>query len=174
MCGIIAILGIDNCKEILWESLYQLQNRGYDSAGICTLKENDFQTIKYASDNIFALDKLKNNLNILNNNNIGIAHTRWATHGEKNDINSHPHVSSDNKIAIVHNGIIENYKQIKKFLQDKSIEFKSETDSEVICNLISYYYRDNDIKQSINLALNDLQGTWSLVILCIDNPKKLF
>ena len=176
MCGIIAILGLENCNTFLWNSLYQLQNRGYDSAGICTINkiENNFQTIKYASDNIFALDKLKNNLNILDDNNIGIAHTRWATHGEKNDINSHPHLSSDNKIAIVHNGIIENYKEIKIFLQDKSIEFKSETDSEVICNLISYYYRDNDIKQSINLALDDLQGTWSLVILCIDNPEKLF
>lgn len=174
MCGIIAILGLDNCKKILLESLYQLQNRGYDSAGICTIDENNFQSIKYASDNVFALDKLKNNLTILNDNNIGIAHTRWATHGEKNDINSHPHLSYDNKIAIVHNGIIENYKEIKFFLQQKSIEFKSETDSEVICNLISYYYRENDIKKSINLALEDIQGTWSLVILCIDNPQKIY
>ena len=174
MCGIIGILGLLNSNQQLWSSLHQLQNRGYDSAGICNIHDNKFELIKYSSDEIFALDKLKNNLDRLENSDIGIAHTRWATHGEKNDINSHPHLSMDNKIAIVHNGIIENYKELKTFLEGNNIKFKSETDSEVICNLISYYYKNNDIRESINLALFDLQGTWSIVIMCIDNPNKIY
>merc|ERR1712072_1372526 len=105
MCGIIGIIGLINTFAL--DSLYQLQNRGYDSAGLCTIINNSFKTIKYASDQTFALYSLKINLDKIQNSEkeICIGHTRWATHGEKTDINSHPHISMDSKIAIVHNGI---------------------------------------------------------------------
>lgn len=114
MCGIIAILSKNNCSKILLNGLKQLQNRGYDSAGICTLINNNFSIIKYASNNESAIFKLENNINKLEDSYIGIAHTRWATHGAKTDYNSHPHISFNNKISLVHNGIIENYLELKK------------------------------------------------------------
>ena len=176
MCGISAILTKkSNVNELLYNSLKQLQNRGYDSAGITTLNSK-FSTIKYASDtNMLALDKLKNNLNILPHSNLGIAHTRWATHGSKTDINSHPHMSCDGKICLVHNGIIENFKIIKDNLTNEGYTFKSQTDTEVIANLIAFNYKKNkDIIKSINLTNNVLKGTWGLAILCIDNPNTIF
>ena len=122
MCGITALIG-KPCAIELYNSLEQLQNRGYDSAGICVVKDNKLDYQKYASTSISALEKIKQQLFNLENSNIGIAHTRWATHGPKTDYNAHPHISYDNKFALVHNGIIENYKTLKNKLLNERIIF---------------------------------------------------
>jgi len=173
MCGISAILGID-CYKILLESLRQLQNRGYDSAGISTISDNSFTINKFASgDSNSAIELLEKTSCIKSIN--GISHTRWATHGPKTRINSHPHESMCGKFTIVHNGIIENYKSIKINLTKNGYTFKSQTDSEVIINLISYYYKIfNNVKKSIKMALDELQGTWGVVIQFIEEPNKLY
>ena len=186
MCGIIALLSLSNNNviDILLAGLKQLQNRGYDSAGVCTMNK-EFSMLKYAStsklDSIKQLENEK--LNILNSN-IGIAHTRWATHGAKTNENSHPHISYNNKISLVHNGIIENYSELKIMLQNEGIEFKSHTDTEVIVNLIAYNYqqllenqdnvKEELVTKAIQQSLSQLEGTWGLVILCLDYPDKLF
>jgi len=177
MCGITCLLGID-CVDILLESLKELQNRGYDSAGISTIKDNSFYINKFAStQNNTALKLLENNLHSNNKSINGIAHTRWATHGEKTDINSHPHVSMCGLFSIVHNGIIENYGLLKNMLIDNGYEFKSKTDTEVIINLLSYIYKTNPtitINKAIQLTIDKLEGTWGIVIQCINEPNKLY
>jgi glucosamine--fructose-6-phosphate aminotransferase (isomerizing) len=184
MCGIIGYIGEQSNNNLL-NGLKQLQNRGYDSAGICKIENDSFIVHKYASDvttnaivkleyNIMN-DELLNNENHENNMKIGIAHTRWATHGPKTDNNSHPHVSMDNKFAIVHNGIIENYKILKDLLMYIGYEFKSSTDSEVIANLLSYEYtKNNDILTAIKNTIHQLEGTWGIAILCIDYPNCIY
>tara|TARA_B100001123_G_scaffold292113_1_gene325621 strand:+ start:2301 stop:4124 length:1824 start_codon:yes stop_codon:yes gene_type:complete len=173
MCGISAILGTE-CANLLIESLIQLQNRGYDSAGISLIKDDILIINKYAStESKTAIEQLRN-INYAQSIN-GIAHTRWATHGKKTDINSHPHKSMCEIFSIIHNGIIENYKELKEFLIKNNYKFSSETDTEVIVNLISFYYKKNkNIKESIKVAISELQGTWGLVIQCIDEPNKLY
>jgi glutamine---fructose-6-phosphate transaminase (isomerizing) len=183
MCGIIGLLSkntIDNLLCIL-NGLKQLQNRGYDSAGI-SFNNNFFETIKYAStDKLSAITQLENNIKnkiISNSNdiNVSIGHTRWATHGAKTDNNSHPHVSYNNKVIIVHNGIIENYLELKNELISKNIKFISETDTEVIVNLIAYYYKEKNVTfiEAIRISLNRLTGTWGLLIINTDEPTKLY
>ena len=165
MCGITAIYGHNIVNKLL-KSLKELQNRGYDSAGISYLNENnEMITLKYASTkNENAISKLEKN--IFENSNIGISHTRWATHGKKCDINSHPHISNNGKFSLVHNGIIENYQTLKNELIHKNFTFKSETDSEVIVNLLEYYHSNNNsIIESIKLLNKKLKGTWAIVIL---------
>jgi glucosamine--fructose-6-phosphate aminotransferase (isomerizing) len=182
MCGIISILSNTNdCIDYLLDGLKQLQNRGYDSAGICTIDEdNDLKTQKYASnEKESAIIKLEKNKNYFLKSKIGIGHTRWATHGSKSDINSHPFVSSDHKFVIVHNGIIENYNVLKKMLINEGYTFTSETDSEVICNLLSYHYKqvkeeENGTVMSIYNTIQKLEGTWGLCILCTDTPNVLY
>jgi len=172
MCGISAILGIE-CIDILIESLIQLQNRGYDSAGISVINNNEFSINKYASnESNTAIELLKKNT--LPKSINGIAHTRWATHGGKTEINSHPHRSMCNRFSLVHNGIIENYKELKDKLIKENYIFLSQTDTEVIVNLISFYNKEHSITESIKLAINDLHGTWGLVIQCKDEPDKLY
>ena len=176
MCGIIASLST-NTIEILIQGLEQLQNRGYDSAGICTINDitNKFINTKYASNNFSAIEKLESDKNLHINNLTGIAHTRWATHGPKTDINSHPHISYLENFAIVHNGIIENYLALKNELIENNIDFKSETDSEVIVNLIEYYYQQvNDVQAAIKETLSRLEGTWGLAIITPFEPNTIF
>ena len=137
MCGIVGFIGNDNAYEKILNGLIQLQNRGYDSAGISVM-EDDIKTWKYASiDTATALEKLSK---FGSESSIGIGHTRWATHGAKTDVNSHPHVSYNNIFSLVHNGIIENYKELKAMLVKRGIQNKSQTDTEVIVNLIAMFY----------------------------------
>lgn len=176
MCGISAILHLTNQPffDKIFQSLTQIQNRGYDSAGFSYL-DNDIKTLKFASDNQTALEKLDKNFDHSIKANVIISHTRWATHGPKTDLNSHPHLSFDNKLALVHNGIIENYLELKDFLIKKNITFKSQTDTEIISNLIQYYYLQlNDLSQAIQKSISQLQGTWGLAIIHQDYPNKLF
>ena len=177
MCGIFAMISKRNLpiNKFLLNGLKQLQNRGYDSAGICTVSENSFEVIKYASENINAISKIEQQINMEELSTLGIAHTRWATHGGKTDDNSHPHVSYDGKIYLVHNGIIENFDTIKKFLISKNISFQSQTDTEVIANLLAYNYQQNpDFTEALQQTLNELQGTWGLVILNVDYLNTMF
>jgi glucosamine--fructose-6-phosphate aminotransferase (isomerizing) len=176
MCGIVAILTkIDNCYSSLLNGLKKLQNRGYDSAGICSINGN-FVLNKYASNIVSAIYKLENDENLHKSSKIGIAHTRWATHGGKTDENSHPHLSSDNKFVVVHNGIIENFVSLKNMLISNGFSFSSQTDTEVISNLLAYNYKqcNNDILMTINKTIQQLEGTWGLAILCIDYPNELY
>ena len=171
MCGIVGYLGKRQATEVLIDGLSKLEYRGYDSAGISTIENSKI---------IITKDKgrVKNLSELLKDSNststIGIAHTRWATHGKPSKTNSHPHTDNTNKFSVVHNGIIENYTDIKKFLMDNGYKFISETDTEVIPNLISYYYASgNDFLKSVNLACNDLEGSYAIEVLCEDFPDKI-
>ena len=177
MCGIIGYLSNDNQNtiNILYEGLRQLQNRGYDSAGICYIQNNDIKNIKYASNsNINALDKLKKSINFEININSGIGHTRWATHGAKTDKNAHPHICYQNKFMLVHNGIIENFKSLKDNLIEKGVTFKSETDTEVIVNMISYFNNTFSIEESIQKTLEKCEGTWAVIIITLKQNNTLY
>ena len=180
MCGIIGIISKQdiNVLSYLLNGLKQLQNRGYDSAGLSIIDNGNFLTKKFASTNSCnSLQKLENEMLDVSENkycNIGMGHTRWATHGGKTDNNSHPHISYDNNVILVHNGVIENYNELKKELMDKGIEFKSQTDTEVIVNMIAYYYKTRPFDKAIGDTMNRLEGTWGLVIICVDTPNKLY
>tara|TARA_B100000073_G_scaffold348197_1_gene365617 strand:- start:4556 stop:6397 length:1842 start_codon:yes stop_codon:yes gene_type:complete len=175
MCGIIGVLGIE-CDEIILNGLRQLQNRGYDSAGMSTILSSKFIVSKYAStDQTLALDKLScqkhKHINSIN----GMGHTRWATHGPKTDINSHPHLSMSGIISVIHNGIIENYIDLKQMLEDNGYKFISQTDTEVISNLIEYYYNiDKSMVNAIKQSIEIMEGTWGLVIQNIQYPKYIW
>lgn len=176
MCGIIALLGNKNNFDYIINGLKQLENRGYDSAGICGINNNNLIISKYASEkNIDSITKIKNTKNKFVNCKNFIAHTRWATHGPKTDENSHPHNDYFNKISLVHNGIIENFEFLKEKLIKNNLKFKSQTDTEVISNLIGYYYNlNNDIEKSIIQATSEMLGTWALCIICKDYPDNLY
>ena len=137
MCGIVGYVGNKKAVPILIDGLKKLEYRGYDSSGISTIEDNKINITK-------DIGRVKNLENLLENadstSTIGIAHTRWATHGKPSRINSHPHMDNTEKISVVHNGIIENYSDLRRFLMDNEYKFLSETDTEVIPNLISYYY----------------------------------
>jgi glucosamine--fructose-6-phosphate aminotransferase (isomerizing) len=189
MCGITAYLGSDSAFEYILGSLILLQNRGYDSAGICTIdkNENNFNCTKYAStkENT-AIELLQKYTSSHSENTVGIGHTRWATHGAKTDTNAHPHFDTNNKICVVHNGIIENYLEIKERLVAQGITFKSQTDTEVIPKLLGYYlerelervsgsYEDIDFQNNVlTKTIEELHGTWAIVILFLNTPDKLY
>ena len=175
MCGIIVILSNNNIANTLINGLTQLQNRGYDSAGIAYIENSKIIVRKRATtnkvDSIDIIGSLIKNKHI----NCAIGHTRWATHGRKSDTNSHPHNSYDNVFSLVHNGIIENYIELKKFLETKNIKSVSETDSEIIVNLLAYNYSiSNDITTAIHSTTTTLKGTWGLAIICKETPNKIY
>jgi len=177
MCGIVGYLGSIDYKEYILSGLKLLQNRGYDSAGVCCNYNNSLQVIKYASANTHdSLEKLENSIHKLNHtSNCAIGHTRWATHGGKTDINAHPHCDNNERIAIVHNGIIENFQDIKSKLINKGYFFKSQTDTEVIAVLIGYHLDNNETtEQAIKNTIEELRGTWALVVMHRDYPNKLW
>lgn len=182
MCGIIAILRKNdnqNLKEMLFYGLQQLQNRGYDSVGVFV--SNDLK--KYKSKifkSVGTIDNLKQKIGneSFEKYSFGMGHTRWATHGNVNLNNTHPFVSYDHKIHIIHNGIIENYNDLKKeLLEKKQIKFNSQTDSELIAHLLSYHKQQNpnkNFKTVVEEVINMLHGTWGLIIHCQDNPNRFY
>jgi len=179
MCGIIGVVlnNDDNIYNIIINGLLQLQNRGYDSAGISIINNETINVHKYASTNEIDCLKKIQSLKLDNNENIysGIGHNRWATHGIKNDINAHPHLSNNKHFALVHNGIIENYNDLKKNLKKDGFIFYSQTDTEVIVNLIEFNYKIvKDTFEAIKKTINSLRGTYGLVIQSLYEPNKLF
>jgi len=172
MCGIVGYYGEQNAVPILINGLKRLEYRGYDSAGIAVMNGDGIQTIKKAG-KVSVLDKQIDDSTL--NGSIGMGHTRWATHGEPNDINAHPHWDHTGKIVLIHNGIIENYSAIKQVLMDKGIEFKSDTDTEVLVQLISdiYYSKRISFEQAVQVSLNQVVGAYGLVTFCSDEPEKL-
>ena len=176
MCGIVGILGENDAFQTLLDGLYQLQNRGYDSAGISVLENGEIVTIKRATtDKESALDLIGKSKDKHTANHIGIAHTRWATHGGKTDTNSHPHQSHDDKFTLVHNGIIENFQEIKEMLKVKGIKMRSQTDTEVIVNLIAMYFEEcKDVVSAMKQTVSMLKGTWGIAVLYKNEPNKLY
>lgn len=173
MCGIVAYVGNKQAHEIILKGLKRLEYRGYDSAGIAIL--NGHSDLKIFKKKGKVADLEAHILNQDLTSSIGIGHTRWATHGEPNDVNAHPHFSSDGKIAIIHNGIIENYASLKKDLQNKGHQFVSETDSEVFIHFIDDIYKNNDctLEEAVRLALTKVVGAYAIVILSADHPGQL-
>jgi len=177
MCGIIAYLGGENIKQNILLSLQNLCNRGYDSVGIMLNNSNNKNIlIKHITDNSLAIEKLSDSIvDLKDNYKVALGHTRWATHGPKTINNAHPHCDNDKKFYLVHNGIIENYKELKSFLIKNNYTFYSQTDTEVIVNLLSYYYsKSNNIKDAINNVVLNLNGTYGICFYLTDTPDTLY
>lgn len=169
MCGIVGYVGNKGAKSFLIDGLSKLEYRGYDSAGIAVLDGTSISLVKQKG----RLSNLEGALKIQSSEGtIGIGHTRWATHGEPSDRNSHPHKSSKGDIAVVHNGIIENYLELRKWLISEGYEFFSETDTEVVPNLIHYYYEGN-LFEAVVKATKKLEGSYALGVVCGDEQDKL-
>jgi glucosamine--fructose-6-phosphate aminotransferase (isomerizing) len=167
MCGIVAAASQKNVINILSDGLRHLEYRGYDSAGIAVINNKDLNAFKKEGN----VKELIRSLDEKLNSNIGIAHTRWATHGKPSEKNAHPHIS-ENNIAIVHNGIIENYQEIKNnFFKD--IQFSSETDSEVLSHLINLYSQENSILDAVHLSLKEVKGSYAIAVLDKKDPNKI-
>lgn len=170
MCGIVGFTGSQNAAPILLDGLKKLEYRGYDSAGMAVLGQDGIQMVK-------TIGMIKNLDNKTQGGaalpgTAGIGHTRWATHGEPTDVNAHPHMSNDDKFAIVHNGIIENYAQLREELKAKGFQFKSETDTEVIVHLLDLYY-EGDLKKAVLKTVSRLEGAYALGILCAEEGGRL-
>jgi len=176
MCGIVGYIGTKKASPILIEGLLKLEYRGYDSAGIATVEETGITVMKDKGrvNNLYSLEGIDNLVG-----KVGIAHTRWATHGKPSKINSHPHMDKDELFAVVHNGIIENYNELKLKLKEKGYNFLSQTDTEVIPNLINYYYKkdeNNDNKKllrAIRNACMDFKGSFAIEVIAKDSPNKM-
>ena len=170
MCGIVGYAGREQAAPILLDGLERLEYRGYDSAGIAVLSENAGLQVKKAKGRLKVLNAMIDGGRSVDGF-IGVGHTRWATHGEPNYINSHPHTSEQGKIALVHNGIIENYVEIKDFLISRGVHFCSDTDTEVVAQLLEYYYLiSGDLLGSVYKVLDRIEGAYALGILCADMP----
>ena len=175
MCGIVGYVGAWNAAPVLLSGLSRLEYRGYDSAGIAVSDlrdgENRIEILK-AKGRLQALKEMTDNGKAVSGT-CGIGHTRWATHGEPSVANAHPHCSKDKRIVVVHNGIIENYKELKEYLQKKGFVFLSETDTEVVAHLLDYYYKGNPL-EAIARALGRIRGSYALGILFKDQPGKIY
>ena len=174
MCGIVGYIGQDKTLDILMDGLSRLEYRGYDSAGVAFLQDGGVRVIKRKG-RLANLNKALEQQGCFKNDDVyaGIGHTRWATHGAPSDENSHPHLSASGRIAVVHNGIIENYLELKKYLTDKGYVFHSETDTEVIAHLVEHYYKKvqpGDLLEAVRLTLGVLEGSYALGVLCDDCP----
>jgi len=177
MCGIVGYIGEQKAEPILINGLLRLEYRGYDSAGIATIEDNEIKVLKEKG-RVSTLLNLPDIKSLTGT--IGIGHTRWATHGKPSSTNSHPHMDNSKTTAVVHNGIIENYMELRSFLEDKGYNFLSQTDTEIIPNLINYYYEQTskkgemDFLKSIHKAVNDLKGSFAIEILNNDFKDKMF
>ena len=172
MCGIVGYVGKEQAAPILLDGLQRLEYRGYDSAGIAVCGAGGLKVAK-AKGRLQVLRGLTHEGEDLPGT-MGIGHTRWATHGEPNDINAHPHVSSSGRIALVHNGIIENYAELKGQLLHRGYQFQSETDSEVVVQLLDYYFEQcGDIVKAVQQMLDAVEGAYALGIVCADAPDRL-
>lgn len=169
MCGIVGFVGKKEASPILVEGLSKLEYRGYDSAGVAVLEDGEIKVRKFKG-------RLKNLADDLEQSplkgSMGIGHTRWATHGEPSDINSHPHTNENATISVVHNGIIENYIKLREWLKGKGYEFYSETDTEVIPNLVDYYYK-GDLFEAVVKATSKMEGSYAIGVICKDEPDKI-
>ena len=171
MCGIVGYIGKRQAVDLLVEGLSKLEYRGYDSAGVAIIEDEKISVRKLKG----RLANLENDLNANSiNGHIGIGHTRWATHGEPSDVNSHPHSNGNATISVVHNGIIENYMKLREWLTDKGYEFLSETDTEVIPNLVDYYYRDGrNLFDAVVKATSKLEGSFAIGVIANNEPDKI-
>ncbi|MGD9992763.1 MAG: glutamine--fructose-6-phosphate transaminase (isomerizing) [Salinivirgaceae bacterium] len=171
MCGIVGYIGDKDAFPILINGLKRLEYRGYDSAGVALLNGETY--LYKRKGKVSDLEEFIGTKSVLGN--IGMGHTRWATHGEPNDENAHPHASFHNKFIVIHNGIIENYSRLKEKLIHRGYEFKSETDTEVLANLIEFIYMKGDVtaEMAVRLALSKVVGAYGLVVMCKDEPDKL-
>ena len=174
MCGIVGYVGGKEACDVLIEGLKRLEYRGYDSAGICIQRDGEL-SIDKCPGRIAVLSERIEGDEAMHGGTVGIAHTRWATHGEPNEVNAHPHTDGTKRIALVHNGIIENYSTLKTYLQDKGHVFESETDTEVLAHLIGELYGDGDItlELAVQSALREVSGTYGIVVLSADEPGKI-
>jgi glucosamine--fructose-6-phosphate aminotransferase (isomerizing) len=177
MCGIVGYVGKQKASPFILEGLKRLEYRGYDSTGVAILQGGAFTVVKKTG-RVANLEREVAKISL--NGTFGIGHTRWATHGGVTDANAHPHVSSDGKIALIHNGVIENYSGMKKFLLTKGYTFLSETDTEVLCNLIAYHYAkepvvegENRLFAAVRKALLHAEGTYGIVVMCTDLPGEM-
>lgn len=160
MCGIVGYVGKRNANNVLLSGLKKLEYRGYDSCGIATLSGNYLNLFKSTN----RIDSLASEITCTENPNIGIGHTRWATHGKVTIENAHPHLDNSKKIVVVHNGIIENYMNLRELLKEKGYKFYSETDTEIIPNLISMFY-DGNLLKAVKKATDMLNGSFALAVM---------
>ena len=171
MCGIVGFVGREEAAPILLDGLARLEYRGYDSAGIAVYGEQEGLQVAKAKGRLQVLYELVEGGRTVHGT-IGLGHTRWATHGEPSDVNSHPQVSESGRFAVVHNGIIENYMELREFLESEGVTFVSQTDTEVVAQLLEYYY-DGDILATVGKVLGLIQGAYALGILSADCPDRL-
>ncbi len=174
MCGIVGYVGGKEACDVLIEGLKRLEYRGYDSAGICIQRDGELSIDKCPGRIAVLSERIEGN-EAIHGGTVGIAHTRWATHGEPNEVNAHPHTDGTKRIALVHNGIIENYSTLKTYLQDKGHVFESETDTEVLAHLIGEFHDDGDItlELAVQSALREVSGTYGIVVVSADEPGKI-
>jgi glucosamine--fructose-6-phosphate aminotransferase (isomerizing) len=173
MCGIVGFIGQEQAAPILLDGLAHLEYRGYDSAGVAVISAQGKLQVKKAVGRLKVLsEQIHGGADL--ESCIGLGHTRWATHGAPNIINSHPHVSENGKFAVIHNGIIENYVEIKEFLIGQGIQFKSETDTEVVAQLLEFYYNEcHDFLEAVGRVLRRIEGAYALGMLCADCPDRI-
>jgi glucosamine--fructose-6-phosphate aminotransferase (isomerizing) len=171
MCGIVGYIGRKQAYPILMEGLKRLEYRGYDSAGIALQQDHDGHlTVIKAKGHIAALEALTKGANLAGT--LGIAHTRWATHGAPNDVNAHPHTDMSGKLAVVHNGIIENWSALRQLLEHEGVVFKSETDTEVLAHLFARYYKGN-LEKAVQAGLQEVRGAYGIAVIHADEPDVL-
>jgi len=168
MCGIVGYIGTKNAIPILVEGLKRLEYRGYDSAGIGVVRDNALTVYRSVGRITRLEERIPDDLTA----QVGVAHTRWATHGGPSEANAHPHSDASGRIVVVHNGIIENYQALKTYLEQKGIVFRSETDTQILSQLIGHFY-DGDIEQAVRSALLEVEGTYGIAVLCADEPDRL-
>ena len=169
MCGIVGYIGKKQVIPILIEGLKRLEYRGYDSAGIAVCTDKGLIVQKIAG-RVARLEGLVKNKEVAST--VGIAHTRWATHGEPTDQNAHPHTDCKGKFAVVHNGIIENCNVLREYLKQKKHKLRTETDTEIIAHLIEEHYED-DLLKAVRIALSEVEGTYGLAVISLDHPREI-